>query len=137
VAAGEIASDLWEHAHDRPPSAGQVIGRLVRGVPADILWRMEEEAMQSGKMIVVAASLGATVGAGAMWVYEAMRVDFLPTPPPIQVEVGAPWPAPSPEWTWMPYGAPRKDATGWTLSARVVRLLPLPPPPPPPPAGSR
>jgi hypothetical protein len=133
----EIACDLWEQSHDRRPAAGQVIWRLLRGIPADILWRLEEEAMHSGKMIVVAASLGATVGAGAMWLYEAMRVDFLPTPPPIQVEVGAPWPARSPEWTWMPYGAPVKDVAGWTLSARVIQFPPPPPPPPPPPARSR
>ena len=60
--------------------------------------------MHSRKLIVVAASLGVAAGAGAMWLYEAMRLDFLPTPPPIQVEVGAP-----------------------------ARPLPPPPPPPPPP----
>jgi hypothetical protein len=107
----EIQCDLWEHSHDHRPTAAQVTWRLMRGIPADILWRVEEEAMQSGKMIVVAASLGVAIGAGAMWLYEAMRLDFLPTPPPVRMEVGGS------EQSWP--------------------VIPPPPPPPPPPPGQK
>jgi hypothetical protein len=103
---GEIECDLWEQAHDRPPSAAQVTWRLVRGIPADIVWRVEEEAMQSGRIIVVAASIGIAVGAGAMWLYEAMRPEFLPTPPPVRLDMGG--------------------------SGHTWPLIPPPPPPPPP-----
>src|SRR3954466_15289807 len=86
----EIESDLWEQAHDRPPSAGQLLGRLLRGIPADIMWRIEEEAMHSKTVVVLAASAGIVLGAGAMWLRDTMRVDWLPTPPRTQVEVGLP-----------------------------------------------
>jgi len=105
----EIESDLWEQLHDRPPSAGQLIGRLLRGVPADVIWRIEEETMRSKTLVVVGASVGVVLGASAVWLYDTMRVDTLPTPPPVMVEVGAPatWP-----------------------------VVPPPPPPPPPPPGA-
>jgi hypothetical protein len=48
----EIASDLWEQRHDersrRPSLAGvDVLGRVVRGVPADLSWRLEQRARRS------------------------------------------------------------------------------------------
>lgn len=48
--AGEVESDLWEHHADRlgdglrPVSIGlEVLGRAVRGAPADLLWRFQLE----------------------------------------------------------------------------------------------
>jgi len=106
----EIESDLWEHTHDRQPSPWQLIGRLIRGIPADVTWRIEEEIMRSKTLVVVGASVGIVLGASAMWLYDTMRADTLPIPPPVSMEVGAPatWPA-----------------------------IPPPPPPPPPPPGAR
>ena len=42
----EIESDLWESQHDRRPESdlgvsGQILLRLLRGVPDDVLWRVE------------------------------------------------------------------------------------------------
>jgi hypothetical protein len=100
----EIESDLWEQHHDRPASTWQLLGRLFRGIPADVLWRIEEESMRSRTVVAVAASLVIVLAAGAMWLYDTMRADTLPTPPPAWVRVGAPG-----------------------------RAIPPPPPPPPPP----
>jgi hypothetical protein len=101
----EIESDLWEQAHDQTPSPWQLIGRLWRGIPADVVWRIEEETMRSKALVVLAASIGVVLAASAMWLYDAMRADTLP-PPPVWVGVGAPGHA-----------------------------VPPPPPPPPPPPG--
>ena len=44
----EVESDLWECLHDRRSDADfsarsiEILGRLVRGVPADLAWSMEE-----------------------------------------------------------------------------------------------
>src|SRR5215831_19195819 len=76
----EIESDLWEQAHDRQLSAGQLIARLLRGLPADILWRIEEEVMYSKAVVVLATAAGIVLGASAMWLRDTMRVDWLPTP---------------------------------------------------------
>ena len=47
---GEIASDLWESAHDpeRSPAAIalQMIARMVIGVPDDVGWRSEQVSTQ-------------------------------------------------------------------------------------------
>jgi hypothetical protein len=45
----ELASDLWEHAHDAPTHSATsqstaILGRMLAGVPADIAWRIEERA---------------------------------------------------------------------------------------------
>src|SRR5207302_1817998 len=84
----EIESDLWEHTHDEAPSAWPLLWRLLRGIPADVIWRIEEETMHSKTVVVLAASAGIVLGAGAMWLRDTVRVDWLPTPPPTQVEVG-------------------------------------------------
>lgn len=53
----ELASDLWEHAHDAPPCGtdGQSVaslGRVLAGAPADIAWRVEERAWtRAGSML--------------------------------------------------------------------------------------
>jgi hypothetical protein len=93
----EIESDLWEQDHDRPASAWEMLGRLFRGIPADVLWRIEEESMRSRALVVVGASVGIILAAGAVWLYDAMRPDTLPTPPPVWIGVGAPgYPVPPP-----------------------------------------
>ena len=38
----EITSDLWEGGHGDPPvSAPETLTRLLRGIPADLRWRVE------------------------------------------------------------------------------------------------
>ncbi len=51
--AQELESDLWEHESDRfgeqtaPALVGvEVLGRMVRGIPADLLWRFQMEGPQ-------------------------------------------------------------------------------------------
>lgn len=51
--AEELESDLWEHEADRfgervaPALVGvEVLGRMVRGMPADLLWRFQLEGPQ-------------------------------------------------------------------------------------------
>jgi hypothetical protein len=100
----EIESDLWEQHDDRTASPWQLLGRLFRGIPADVLWRIDEESMRSRTLVVVGASVGIILAAGAIWLYDTMRADTLPTPPPAWVRVGAP-----------------------------AGSVPPPPPPPPPP----
>jgi len=92
----EIESDLWEHAHDKTASAWQLIGRLVRGIPADVIWRIEEAAMRSKALVVIAGSVAAILVAGTIWLIDLMRADVLPTPPPIMVVVAPPPPPPPP-----------------------------------------
>ena len=77
----EIASDLWEHgeaarAAARGPTAtaGEVLGRLLRGIPSDVLWRLRNRSIEvnlhfgiersSGvlMLMVVLMLLGALIG---------------------------------------------------------------------------
>ncbi len=51
--AVELESDLWEHESDAaylrvaPAIAGaEIFGRLVRGMPADLLWRLQLDGPQ-------------------------------------------------------------------------------------------
>ena len=57
----EIASDLWEHAHDeaRTPTVGpEILTRGVLGVPADLAWRLERSRLARLPGGVIAAVLG-------------------------------------------------------------------------------
>ncbi|MFL5760246.1 MAG: hypothetical protein ACJ789_10935 [Thermomicrobiales bacterium] len=49
----EIASDLWEHRHDAaatgaPGLAAAVLGRVLAGMPSDVLWRVEARGSAPG-----------------------------------------------------------------------------------------
>jgi hypothetical protein len=47
----EIESDLWEHLNDKTSNdrvAGQILGRWLRGVPADVWWRYHTLLAQRG-----------------------------------------------------------------------------------------
>ncbi len=61
----EIASDLWEHQHDAasegtrlPAIALSIFGRMLRGVPADLLWRTNVEGPQMDIRIPVERVIG-------------------------------------------------------------------------------
>lgn len=62
---GEIESDLWEHRGDaldggtRPARIGlQILGRLLRGVPSDIAWRVRAEGAHMSLNIPVNRAMG-------------------------------------------------------------------------------
>ncbi len=61
----EIASDIWEHQHDAEDtgfSAGvalQMISRTLRGMPADLLWRINVEGPQMDIRIPIERIVGA------------------------------------------------------------------------------
>src|SRR5437773_460071 len=75
----EIESDLWESQHDRRPEsdlsvATQVVLRLVRGVPDDLLWRLELMDLRSrrrrtGMWLAATASV---LLAATLWVASVM-----------------------------------------------------------------
>lgn len=68
----------------------QVFGRLVRGMPADILWRFEEESLRSRRLVVVVATIRLALAASLLVLFDTMRASTLPMPPPAGVPLGAP-----------------------------------------------
>lgn len=57
----EIASDLWEHAHDETrttPLGPEILTRGMLGVPADLAWRLERSRLARLPSGLVAAILG-------------------------------------------------------------------------------
>jgi hypothetical protein len=72
----ELESDLWEQQHDPDHRSGvEVIGRLLFGVPADLLWRVETRYHLGGLMHgtaiivtrVVAALVALIAGLVLLW----------------------------------------------------------------------
>jgi hypothetical protein len=89
----EIDSDLWESAHDPDVPRHAVVLRLLRGMPADLLWRIEitpgpEQAR------VAAGLLGAAIMLAMVWVFvrptapppaprqRSIQINLRLTPPP-------------------------------------------------------
>ena len=73
----EIESDLWESAHDPDVPRHAVILRLVKGMPADLLWRVEiMPAPEQARAAVWAVGV-ALVLAVAVWAFVRQ-----PVPPP-------------------------------------------------------
>jgi hypothetical protein len=100
----EIDSDLWESEHDQAgasplSSAAHVLGRFVRGMPADLAWRREHA---DGHVRHVTRQLIWAIGALALvtawWVFGLMRTQALPEPAggPMRF-VGGPPPPPETE----------------------------------------
>lgn len=109
----EIESDLWEfhedarHRGESPEIlAVHMLARLVLGVRADLLWRVDyerEAAMTSRRSTwMTAAAIGATVCVAALWAFFA--VASLSALPPL------------PD----------------SIHVERIYLQPMPPPPPPP-----
>jgi hypothetical protein len=111
VRRAEIESDLWEFTHDGAVPhrlvAVHIVGRLVCGIPDDLGWRAEHDALRraSWPITVTATTLGVTMLLIGLWVYDGLSPQPLPTAPPVNVFIEAPPPL----------------------------VLPPPPPPPPPP----
>lgn len=83
---GEIDSDLWESAHDpeRPShTARHVLARLVLGVPDDLRWRIEEDAMRGSMQVRAVGGVAIAALVVAAWANMALRVAPLPSVPPV------------------------------------------------------
>jgi hypothetical protein len=126
----EIESDLWESQHDRRPAsdvsvATQMLLRFVRGLPDDLLWRLELMDLRLKRRrthIWVMATSGLLLWA-ALWVGTALAPAPLPEPPNQLIFVAAaPPPTPPP-----PPPPPPPPVRGPRVSRYVI-----PPPPPPP-----
>jgi hypothetical protein len=130
----EIESDLWESQHDRRPAsdvsvATQMLLRFVRGLPDDLLWRLELMDLRLKRRrtrIWVMATSGLVLWA-ALWVGTALAPAPLPEPPNQMIFVAAPPPIPPP-----PPPPPPPPEGGPRVSHYVI---PPPPPAPSPSAG--
>jgi hypothetical protein len=107
----EIESDIWESLHgpDSTETSGiHIVVRFVRGVPADVLWRLEHATVGGQLMWRKLAFLGvASLAVVAMlWSFSPRsELQSLPTlpaaPTPIYVikrRVPPPPPPPPPTW---------------------------------------
>jgi hypothetical protein len=79
---GEIESDLWEWQHDPdrgtgPGAAGQVLLRLLLGLPDDVFWRMAHVSRRRVATLRMAATVLLFLVA---WAY-VQWLQSLPTPP--------------------------------------------------------
>src|SRR5688572_12237318 len=102
----EIESDLWESRRDPSAERGiraaaHVFVRLLRGVPADLVWRAEHRAsrMPSSRRNIALAAIGVCVVALGM--FAAVRPSELPVPrvaptPIVDVSLRPPPPPPPP-----------------------------------------
>jgi hypothetical protein len=76
--AAELRSDLWEQLHDpEQDKARQVIGRLAKGIPADLVWRLETRYHLGGLMTgtaLLATRIGSALAAlvAAFWLFWAV-----------------------------------------------------------------
>lgn len=76
--AAELRSDLWEQLHDpEQESSRHVIGRLARGIPADLLWRLETRYHLGGLMTgtaLLVTRIGSAISAlvAAFWLFWAV-----------------------------------------------------------------
>jgi hypothetical protein len=73
----EIESDLWESAHDPDVTRLAVMLRLVKGMPADLLWRIEMMPTPEQARAAVWAVGAAVVLAVTVWAFVRQ-----PVPPP-------------------------------------------------------
>jgi hypothetical protein len=98
----EIASDLWESRED-PDGRGRVLlalhmlGRMLAGMPDDVLWRCEharQRSLRASAVIALIASVVVLIVA-ALWVVDLAQVD-LPDPPAMVKAIASPRPPPPP-----------------------------------------
>lgn len=67
----ELASDLWEHAHDErsdgPSLSAEIVARSLLGIPADLAWRIERSRLARApgglvSMLLAVLTRGESVG---------------------------------------------------------------------------
>jgi hypothetical protein len=97
----EIASDLWESHEDADGRAGvrlalHVLGRMLAGMPDDVLWRWEHARRRSRRPGAAIALIVASVVliVAALWVVDLAQVD--PPEPAVMVKAIASPPPPPP-----------------------------------------
>jgi hypothetical protein len=86
----EIESDLWECQQDPETYHGvspdvQIVLRLLRGMPHDLCWRVEQADVTDTRTRVAGmAAVSATVAIliGALWMFSFLRPAALPVPQP-------------------------------------------------------
>jgi hypothetical protein len=91
----EIESDLWESAHDPDVPRHAVMLRLLRGMPADLLWRIEITPGPEQARVAVGL-LGAAIMLAMVWAF--VRPTAPPPAPrrPIQINLRLTPPPPPP-----------------------------------------
>lgn len=124
----EIESDLWESQHDRRPESDlgggvQILLRLLRGVPDDLLWRVELMDLRTRRRRIgmwITATAGVALWA-ALWVGSALTPSTLPQPPRPMVFVAGPPPTPPPP--------PPPPPPAPSVKVEISSIPPAPPPP--------
>ena len=93
----EIESDVWESEHDPDVPHHAFVFRVLRGMPADVLWRLEVAPSRQHTRAAVGALAGAGVLALALWALVGQPVPR-PAPPrrpiPITLRLMPPPPPP-------------------------------------------
>jgi len=74
----EIESDLWESLHDPEARSHAIVWRLLRGLPSDLLWRLEMTPGPEQARAAVGLIGAAIVLAVAVWAFVRQ-----PVPPPV------------------------------------------------------
>jgi hypothetical protein len=77
----EVESDVWESEHDPDVPHHAVVLRLLRGMPADLLWRLEVTPHRQPTRVAVGALAGAGVLALALWAFVRQPVPVSAVPP--------------------------------------------------------
>jgi hypothetical protein len=100
----EIVSDLWESREDTDGRrsvllALHMLGRMLAGMPDDVLWRWEharqrQRSLRPRAAIALIASVVFLIVA-ALWVVDLAQVD-LPDPPVMVKAIASPRPPPPP-----------------------------------------
>ncbi len=93
----EIESDVWESRHDPDVPHHTLVIRLLTGVPADLLWRLELTLSRQHARAALGALAGAGVLALALWAFVRQPVPP-PTPPrrTVRITLGLMPPPPPP-----------------------------------------
>jgi hypothetical protein len=93
----EIESDVWESEHDPDVPHHALVLRLLGGMPADLLWRLEVTPSRQHARAAVGALAGAGVLALALW---ALVRQPVPRPTasqrPVRISLGLTPPPPPP-----------------------------------------
>jgi len=100
----EIESDLWEFRQDSTGArdlgqAAHVLVRLLRGVPADLVWRREQTVAGEPSLRRNVALTATALLVLVLWMFTSLRPPELPLPrvaPTPLVDVSLPKPPPPP-----------------------------------------
>jgi hypothetical protein len=121
----EIDDDLWSQMRDAAGSGrtdqsvtGEIVIRLVFGVPADLSWRVEQRHAAGNQ---VAPERSSTMGTRAIAVLAILGGIGWVTWPIPQAMVGRDWPADNPGISWLLFVTVVIGA--WVLAAAMIGLV--------------